>query len=144
MGNQSGAKVWWRNQSHWCGEVQRQQRFRDSKQDEPYYLWLVDDYATPKWKWKNEHVYPAKFADQGTIVISDSGELNKATGNNFWFDLNPLKIYTELANDFSLYLSEVSERFGEVRLIEYGNNSYQEYKYHPNLGLYKEIGNNND
>lgn len=149
MGNQSGAKVWWRNQSHWCGELQRQQRFRDSKQDEPYYLWLVDDYATPKWKWKNEHVYPAKFADQGAIVISNCNGIKMGKGNYFWFDLNPLTIYTELANDVPtndvpLDLSEVSERFGEVRLIEYGNNSYQEYKYHPNLGLYKEIGNTND
>jgi CRISPR-associated endonuclease/helicase Cas3 len=144
VGNDQGAKVWWRNKPHWCGEVQRQQRFRDSKQDEAYYLWLVDDYATPKWKWKNEHVYPVKFADPVTIDISNSGDIKKGTGNYFWFDLDPLRIYTELANDFASDLPEVSQRFGEVRLIEYESNSLQEYKYHPNMGLYKEIGNNND
>jgi CRISPR-associated endonuclease/helicase Cas3 len=138
LGNK-GAKIWWRNAPHWCGEVQRQQRFRDSKQDEAYYLWLENEYATPKWKWKNEHIYPAKFADQGSIAISNSSEIKKGTGNHFWFNLDPLTVYSELAKDFSIDLAEVSQRFGEVRLIEYENNT-QQYNYHPDLGLYKELG----
>lgn len=144
FGNKQGAKIWWRNNPYWCGEVQRQQRFRASPQDEAYYLWLEDSYTEPRWKWKNEHVYPAKFADHGSIVISSGKDLEIGEGNHVWFKLDPLTIYSELANDFAIELVEVSRRFGEVRLIDYESNRQQEYLYHPNLGLYKKIGNSND
>ncbi|WP_431064463.1 type I-F CRISPR-associated helicase Cas3f [Methylotuvimicrobium sp.] len=144
FGDRTGAKIWWRNNPHWCGEIQRQQRFRASPQDEAYYLWLEDSYSEPRWKWKNEHVYPAKFADHGSIVISSGKDLEIGERNNVWFNLDPLTIYSELANDFAIELVEVSRRFGEVRLIDYESNRQQEYLYHPNLGLYKEIGNSND
>lgn len=144
IGNKQGAKIWWRNKPHWCGEVQRQQRFRASPQDEAYYLWLEDSYSAPKWKWKNEHVYPAKFADRGSIAISNTKNMEIGGGNHFWFNLDPLTVYSELASDFAIDLLEVSQRFGEVRLIDYENNTLQEYLYHPNLGLYKAIGNSDD
>jgi CRISPR-associated endonuclease/helicase Cas3 len=44
---EAGARLWWKNHPHWCGEVQRQQRFRDAKKDEAYYLWLEDKYSDP-------------------------------------------------------------------------------------------------
>lgn len=141
---EKGASIWWKNKPHWCGEVQRQQRFRASPQDEAYYLWLEDSYSAPKWKWKNEHVYPAKFADQGSIAISNIENMEIGKGNHFWFNLDPLIVYSGLANDFAIELVEVSQRFGEVRLIDYENNASQKYLYHSNLGLYKEIGNSDD
>jgi CRISPR-associated endonuclease/helicase Cas3 len=30
-----GARAWWQNQPHWCGELQRQQRFRKSQKMKP-------------------------------------------------------------------------------------------------------------
>lgn len=134
------AKVWWENTPHWCGEVQRQQRFRNSKKDEAYYLWLKDEFSSPSWKWKNEHVHPAKFGEALVkINIINDNDISKGARCQFWFDLSALNIYSRLATNFNLDLKEVSMRFGEVRIVEYDTNQ-KEYNYHPNFGIYKEIG----
>ena len=139
---ESPANIWWKNSPYWCGEVQRQQRFRDSKKDEAYYLWLADEYTKPCWKWKNEQVYPPKFGE-ALIDIKNipSHEINLGVGVQFWFDLSAQTIYSALAKDFDIDFKEVSMRFGEVRLTEYNSNQQQEYCYHPNLGIYQDIGN---
>lgn len=129
--------VWWKGHPQWCGEVQRQQRFRKSQKDEAYYLWVTNEYSQPKWRWKNENVKPANFGELSGISI-ETVQLNKhGTGNDFWFDLDAEIIYAQLANELNIdTLEEVSRRFGEVRLVDYGNCS-QEYRYHPNLGLFQ-------
>jgi len=58
---------------------------------------------------------------------------------NFWFDLDPLEIYSRLADDFEIELKEVSQRFGELRITEFNDNNDQEYWYHKNLGLHQEV-----
>jgi CRISPR-associated endonuclease/helicase Cas3 len=132
------AKAWWKNNTHWCGEVQRQQRFRDSQKDEAYYLWLDSPYREPYWKWKNEQVSPPEFGDQ-SIISNEEENLKIAEGNSFWFDLNASTVYRQLADDMELAISEISQKFGEVRLTEYENHS-AEYYYHPQLGVYQQIG----
>ncbi len=133
-----GARVWWQKQPHWCGEVQSQQRFRASKKDEAYYLTLKDNYADEKWQWKNDHVYPAKLCEP-LIEIKHISLIKIAEGCGFWFDLNVKTVYKTLANDFGIDLSEVSRRFGEIRLIEYGQGDMQAYCYYANFGIYQEV-----
>lgn len=137
------AKVWWTSFPHWCGEVQRQQRFRDSMSDEAYYLWIKDHTSSPFWQWKNERVSPTEFGE-GKIQINtiDDKAIKFGKRNLFWFDLKIENVYSELASNFDLELDEVSRRFGEVRLIEYGP-SEEHYEFHPNLGIYKNLGNEN-
>jgi len=134
------ANVWWKEHPQWCGEVQRQQRFRQSQKDEAYYLWVTNEYSQPKWRWKNENVKPAKFGELSSVSI-DPFQLNSyGAGNDFWFDLDATTIYTLLADDLNINnLEDVSRQFGEVRLVEY-ENCPQEYKYQPNLGIFQEIG----
>ena len=107
-----------------------------------YYLCFQDEYSVLFWKWKNEHVYPAEFGE-GDIEIKNDELDGFGGGSNFWFNLDAKMIYQKLAADFKIDLKEVSCRFGEIRLIEY-EKSQQEYKYHPNLGVYKIIGKNNE
>jgi CRISPR-associated endonuclease/helicase Cas3 len=135
-----GADVWWKSKPHWCGEVQRQQRFRNSKSDEAYYLWLDNEYSKVKWCWKNENVMPAKFGE-GDIRITHLPieNLKLGSGSHFWFDLDAKQIYSQLVHDFKIDMPEVSKRFGEVRLISY-DNSVEEYEYYPQLGVYQVIG----
>ncbi|MDH5256418.1 MAG: type I-F CRISPR-associated helicase Cas3f [Gammaproteobacteria bacterium] len=135
-----GARVWWKNQPHWCGEVQRQQRFRKSQKDEAYYLILRDEYTDGKWQWKNEDVRPARLCER-IIEIKDVYLSNINSGCRFWFNLDAKAIYSKLAEDFDLDLFEASKRFGEVRLIQYEKNDTQPYCYHPNLGVYQELNN---
>jgi len=135
---ENGARLWWEKHPHWCGEVQRQQRFRDSKNDEAYFLWLDDEFSEPYWKWKNEDISPPEF---GVPLISiNEVELDTfGAGIDFWFKQDALTVYKQLAEDFSFELAVVSRRFGEVRLTEYSD-AVQEYKYNPNLGIYQDVG----
>lgn len=142
------AKAWWQDQPHWCGEVQRQQKFRQSQSDNAFYLWLQDEYSDIEWKWFNESVYPAKFGDNSIVNIIDQtdDEIIQEKGNNFWFDLNAKTVYGVLIeefknNDIEYSLAEISQRFGEIRLTEFNSNQQEEYNYHPSLGIYQEIGN---
>jgi CRISPR-associated endonuclease/helicase Cas3 len=133
------ANVWWKHHPQWCGEVQRQQRFRQSLKDEAYYLWIADEYSPAKWQWKNENVKPVKFGELSDISIDNIQFHNCGAGNDFWFDLDAKTIYAQLADELNINtLEEISRQFGEVRLVEY-ENCPQEYKYHPNLGLFQEI-----
>lgn len=134
------ANVWWENTPQWCGEVQRQQQFRKSQPDEAYYLVIDDRNSEPKWRWKNEHVNPPQFGELAGISIETIGLDDHGKGNDFWFKLDSGEIYMQLAEELKIdNLAEVSRRFGELRLVEY-ENIQQEYKYHPNLGVFREIG----
>lgn len=135
---ESPATLWWKNQPHWCGEVQRQQRFRDSKKDEAYYLWFDNDFSKPKWRWKNVQVSPPEFGDAAMIEMVELEFEGK--GNDFWFGQDALTVYQQLADDFGWPLTKISERFGEVRLIEYETGGTATYNFHPYLGVYQDIG----
>lgn len=134
------AKMWWKHKPYWCGEMQRQQRFRKSQSDEGYYLFIKDDNSKTEWQWKNENVHPPKFGELAGISIEDISLGKYGRGNDFWFKLDAQAIYSQLAVELKINtLAEVSRRFGELRIVEY-ENTYQEYKYHPNLGVFKERG----
>jgi len=134
------ANAWWENYPQWCGEVQRQQRFRNSPKDEAYYLWISDESGPARWQWKNENVNPARFGKLVGISIDDIPSVDFGKGNDFWFELDAKNIYSQLSEDLQIdTLAEVSRRFGELRIVEY-ENTHQEYKYHPNLGVFRERG----
>ncbi len=134
-----GARVWWKNHSYWCGEVQRQQRFRNSQKDEAYYLILKDEYSDIKWQWKNEDVYPARLCEQSKIENENVESIKIADSCKFWFDLEARTIYPELAKYFGFELSKVGELFGEIRLVEYDEADKKPYYYQPNFGVYQEV-----
>jgi len=141
------AKVWWEKQPHWCGEVQRQQKFRQSQSDNAFYLWLKDKYSNIKWRWLNEDVYPAEFGDSSLVHIIEQSDddITLAKDNYFWFDLNAKTVYEQLIEEFKsngveYILTDISQRFGEIRLTEFKSNRQEEYSYHPNLGVYQEMG----
>ena len=122
--------------------MQRQQRFRNSPKDEAYYLWIKNEYGPEEWRWKNEAVKPAEFGELSGISIDKFKLDSCGTGNDFWFNLEAKPIYQQLAAELNIgKIEEISYRFGEIRLIEYGNN-LQAYQYHPNLGLFQDIGEN--
>ncbi|MDY0251384.1 MAG: type I-F CRISPR-associated helicase Cas3f [Pseudomonas sp.] len=137
--NPDSAKLWWKEQAHWCGVLQHLQVFRKSAKDEALYLLYKNNELT--WVWKNEATYPPKMgALSGSgISIKEDPFIVPAEGISFWFDLNPHSIYAELANDFNISDEETSQRFGELRLVSYNRNDINEYKYFSNLGIYQEV-----
>ncbi len=142
------AKVWWEKQPHWCGEVQKQQKFRQSQSDNAFYLWLKDEYSHIEWRWLNEDVYPSEFGENSLVEIVEKtdDEILLAKGNHFWFDLSAKTVYQQLIDEFKnngveYDLAKISERFGEIRLTEFNSEQRTQYSYHPNLGIYQEMGN---
>ena len=137
--NPDSAKLWWKEQAHWCGVLQNLQAFRKSAKDEALYLLYKNNELT--WAWKNEAAYPPKMgALSGSgISIKEEPAIVPADGISFWFDLNPHHIYTELANDFNISEETAAERFGELRLVSYNKNDTNEYNYFSNLGIYQEV-----
>lgn len=135
------AKVWWQYQPHWCGEVQRQQPFRKSETDEAYYLYVDDNYKAPYWRWLNENVCPATLGEVTDISIKPLDKFSMAEGCHLWFNLATFDVYSQLAQNFSIDLKEVSRRFGELRVTNYKRNERTEYFYHESLGLFQGLGN---
>lgn len=132
------ARFWWSEQPHWCGEMQKQQRFRESKKDEAYYLYVEDEYKSSCWRWLNENARPAKFGEVSSIIIKKIPVFDKGLNSDFWFDMDTKLIYSHLADVFGIELPDVSYRYGEVRIIEYENND-AEYLWHEALGLFQEV-----
>ena len=130
---------WWKEQAHWCGVLQNLQVFRRSAKDEALYLLYRNNELT--WKWKNEAAFPPKMGalSAAGISIKEAPTILPAEGISFWFDLSPLNIYKELADDFNINEEEASLRFGELRLINYNKNDINEYRYFSNLGIYQEV-----
>jgi CRISPR-associated endonuclease/helicase Cas3 len=137
--NPDSAKLWWKEQAHWCGVLQKLQVFRKSDKDEAVYLLYKNNELT--WEWKNEAVYPPKMGALSGAGISIKKEtaIVPAEGFSFWFDLNPHNIYGELAHDFNISEETAAQRFGELRLVSYKKNDINEYKYFSNLGIYQEV-----
>lgn len=137
--NPDSAKLWWKEQAHWCGVLQKLQVFRKSAKDEALFLLYKNNELA--WAWKNEAVSPPKMgALSGSgISIKEDLAIVSAEGISFWFDLNPLSIYADLANDFNISEEEASQSFGELRLVSYKNNDINEYNYFFNLGVYQEV-----
>ncbi len=125
--------------------MQRRQRFRDSKKDNGYYLWLEDENMDYQWKWKNEAKYPPDFTDQLPSCSIEEIKIEQGQNNYFWFNLSATKIYAQLLTDLNegrtkenkVDLKTVSRRFGEVRIVQYSSDRDEDYFYHPNLGLFK-------
>ena len=130
------ASVWWFSYPHWCGEVQRQQRFRDSKNDISYRLYFADEYHDMTFKHMNTDKRPPELGEPLDKFKSDEWQ---PKGNNsiFWFDLDPLKIYQQLTKDFNLTIDKVSIQFGEFRVTRYGDEQ-STFFYHEHLGIYSK------
>lgn len=138
----AGASVWWDVKPFWCGEVQKQQKFRDSPKDEAYHLFVNSSHEL-YWQRKNEAVIPYQWGvNNGVIEFEENLEINDFKA--FWFNLSAVNVYQSLADELNknkenkMELKEVAEKFGEVRITEYKISDYT-YTYHELLGLFREL-----
>ena len=146
--NKKHASNWWLHLPHWSGEIQRQQRFRESVTADSYHLWLTNTFSKPIFKWADPKEFnPIKrFHDAKNVgagfEIKDSDDLTLGIGSRFWFDLAPLAVYQALIEDFShkekaYDLEDISKKFGEIKPSPYQDKNVP-FIYHYQLGLYQE------
>ena len=132
------ANVWWKERVHWSGVLQHLQPFRKSAKDEALYLLINNDEL--EWQWRNEAVYPTKMgAISGAGIEINNASVEMTKSISFWFDLDPLNIYQQLAGDLNIDEEEAAWRFGELRLISYKKDDINIYKYFKNFGVYQEV-----
>lgn len=131
------AKLWWHKQPTWCAQLQHLQPFRKSSPDQPYFLCMEEEGDAPRFAELDVN----RQGTNGLPAMKDSGDfkhqsLSLAQGIMPWFNLDTEFIYQRLADQFAMELTEVSVRFGELRLRTKTDNRWN---YHPLLGVYEEL-----
>ena len=128
LGKQSPAAQWWRGHVDWCGESQRQMPFRQTTKQQECALLLDDD---DKLRFYN--------IDSGSFGWKESGEfdypeLTIADGVSAWIQTSYPDVYNHLADKLGMELEEVGQKFGEICLSIYREDS-EAWRFNPVLGV---------
>lgn len=135
----NSAAVWWQTQNHWSGEIQRQQRFRQSKKEALCYLW-IDNHQPPAFYWYSKEHKAFKSTNHIglSFVIDDYNAVTLGNHCQFWFDLSPKTIYKKLAKTLNkINLDEISCIYGQIKVNE--SQELKTLNYHEQLGVYEII-----
>ncbi len=137
------AKPWWKENIHWSGELQSQQKFRESEgRDIILCRYLESELHPIKWKEKvnKKTAYEHnRLESLENVDITPENTINYGSSVDFWYNFDEEKIYLELLTTLENYenLSAVSRRFGELIAPVYKNANKQYFNYHIQLGLYR-------
>jgi len=134
----NSAKLWWQNHVTWSGEIQRNQPFRQSQ--------ATDDYNLNKnyhqkciWQKKRPREYPAKYDPSNDISTLDFSGLKMAENTIAWFDLSITKSIDRLIALFDISEDYAYKKFSHLQLRRNSNDESARWKYHKNLGVFKEL-----
>lgn len=124
------AAHWWRKPVTWNAELQRRTPFRQSAPDEPFFLYMNEEDAVPRFMQRNENGQgwkdPGMFYEQ-TVIL--------ANGVGCW----PAVDYRDILLRLAERLPEVSARFGEIRLRVSDESALKSWLYHPALGVFRAL-----
>lgn len=128
----------WQQDVTWCGEIQRNQPFRQSQEMETYSLNFYREKMT--WQKKQQGEYPAKYKPTNDIKPIDFTELKIASGNVSWFEMSIASGMEELMK----VLKDVSEnvayrKFTHIQLRKENDDNISRWKYHEKLGIFKNL-----
>ncbi len=133
------AQLWWQHEVTWCGEIQRNQPFRHSYEMEDYNLNI--SYSNKLiWQKKRQNEYPAKYEPSNDITPMSDSELKIASSNAVWFEMSINQSLEQLMKA----LKDISEnlaykKFTHIQLRKNNNEDISRWKYHENLGVFKEL-----
>lgn len=132
--NAPRAALWWRKPITWSAELQRRTPFRQSLPDEPFLLYMEDEYDTPLFRQRNDKGETGKVSD-----IFKEQKVTFSKGVLPWLDMDYRTVMLQLAERMDIALTTTCERFGEIRLIKSTNDAEYDWLYHPFLGVFKEL-----
>ena len=135
---ENSAELWWKNHATWSGEIQRNQPFRQSQ--------VTDDYNLNEtyhqkliWQKKRPREYPAKYDPNNDISALDSSGFKMAENNVSWFDLSITESIDRLIALFDISKDYAYKKFSHLQLRRNNNDEVAHWKYHENLGVFKEL-----
>lgn len=129
------AAHWWQSDVTWCGEIQRLQPFRRSRNSDDYCLALTRE-NKPVWHKKSQGVYPTEYLNTSDIKIPRKA-LRLGERVNIWHQFDLQLEIEHLAEKFGKTEQETLQNYTHVALEELGDNATQQWKYQPELGIYK-------
>ncbi len=135
---ENSAKLWWHNHATWCGEIQRNQPFRRSQVADDYNL-NMSYHQKYIWQKKRPHEYPAKYDPSNDISTIDSSGIKMTENNVAWFDLSITKSIDRLMALFDISEDYAYKKFSHLQLRRNSNGEVTRWKYHENLGVFKEL-----
>ncbi|MFH7587346.1 type I-F CRISPR-associated helicase Cas3f [Oceanimonas smirnovii] len=130
------AAHWWQSDVTWCGEMQRLQPFRRSRNSGDYCLSLTRENKLI-WQKKSQGVYPTEYLNTSDIKIPREA-LNLGAGVNIWHEFDLQLEIKHLAEEFGKTGRETLQTYTHLELEELDNNEVQ-WQYQPELGVYKML-----
>ncbi|WBG90379.1 type I-F CRISPR-associated helicase Cas3f [Pantoea piersonii] len=123
------AALWWRQPVSWCGELQRRRPFRASSPDQLHF-WLIEEEG------EEGQFYTTDEGAAGykKSAIEQVDIIPLAQGVTPWITPDYQQVYVTLADELEMELTEVSQRFGEIRLRK--RTDGQRWLFHPLTGVF--------
>lgn len=132
--NKNRAAFWWQKESkdvHLFGEMQRQQRFRESSPNTDYYLFVGDEGNA----FKAFDSYANHYVEVDVIKPFAMPSLGR--GVKLWFTSDITPIYEDLARKFDMDFDKIAEQFGVMSLENDTGNEITLWNYNPFLGAFR-------
>lgn len=136
------AKVWWKEDSSWCAEIQRRQRFRKPKHKEVTLCRYLES-ELHEIKWQEQSIYRNEVTYENISSVSFDAVEEVVLANNiqFWITLDEESIFKELMTSFNQDMDTISKRFGNVVVHIYKSDREETYCYHKQFGIFQEVKN---
>ncbi len=135
---QNYARLWWKNDVTWCGEIQRIQPFRKSVPMDDYNLYQ-SYHQKLIWQKKDTRSRPAKFETTKDITVLKPNELTMATGNQSWFYLTIESSIAYLMEKLKISENDAYKRFTILQLRQPKEGKAACWQFHEKLGVFKEL-----
>lgn len=124
------AARWWRHSAHWCYELQRRSRFRESRPDTEYLLYMEDETEIPQFHEVGENG-ELKLCEK----VFERVGAPCADGVSLWGDYDIASVILQLAESLDMEIGMASRKFAGVRLI----GSDQRWLYNSALGVHRAL-----
>ncbi len=129
---QNAVYLWWSTRAHLCGELQRNQPFRDDKEGHRRFVLLPDEHDKIQFYRLEEPGEPP--TDQSQLFHTINAEqLESGPRISFFGEPDYLAALEALAENREMELKDCTMRFGMVDLP--GREGNEEWQYHPALGF---------
>lgn len=125
------AALWWQAPVQWCGELQRQTRFRQGRYQQEFVFYLKDETDELTLHRLNDDKPPTRY-DEGLLQRE---EVHPAAGVQPWLELDLRTLLVDLAERLEISLEQASRRFGGIEL----NPAENYYRYEPQFGVYQPV-----
>lgn len=128
--DEPNAARWWKYSAHWYAELQRRTRFRASRSDTEYLLYMEDETEEPRFN---------EVGESGELKVCEKRfervDVPRANGVFLWGNYDVAALTLQLAESQEMKIGEASRKFAGLRLPD----GDQVWLYNSALGVYRAL-----